>query len=687
MAGTQLTCPHCQSTLSFGGTVSAGTTVECLICMRPFAAANPVTVSSNAPATPPKPAAATPDAKAAMAILSGAAPAKEASATAEKASPAPPPKSKPTVLRAEQAGTHPIVIVLCVVLVAVLAGGLGFTIWKINDSARGSVEDSKDKGQIASNPKDGPSKDEAGKPNADRPDVGKNEKVKPVEPPPPEKKPDEKPKKDDDADIKVGKGKQETKPKLERKDSGKSGGEEPKFEPIEITQPAPVPIPANVPGLTQQQINATIDKGVAYLRQSQGQDGSWTTANHAVGYAALGGLTLLECNVPANDPAVQRAAQYLRANAVNVGGTYETSCAILFLDRLGEARDRALIQGWALRLMSGQEACGGWNYGTNAPSGEAMYQLYKFLHANKQPQLLNPLSGAGKPNAAYAVSPGRPADDPFQQLSDAIAKKGIETRAVRLEYAKPFGAPFHLDWIDPGLRKIPVVENQSRMKKHVAMFRTDEADTDNSNTQFAILALWAARRHDVPTDYAILTAYRRFIVTQNEDGGWGYARKNINGSSEPMTCAGLLALAMGHGAAPEFSKFNPQNPKDSVVRPALQHAEIQRGLKLLSGVIKAPVPNPAVAKFDNPDLYLFWSIERVAMLYDLKQIDGKDWYAWGAQIVVRTQAPHGGWDGYTYPGSSTPINTCFALMFLRRTNLVQDLTQTLRLHSGIRDKN
>src|SRR5438552_19121604 len=40
MSSTQLTCPHCGSTLNFGVAVEPGAVVECLICMRTFSAAS-----------------------------------------------------------------------------------------------------------------------------------------------------------------------------------------------------------------------------------------------------------------------------------------------------------------------------------------------------------------------------------------------------------------------------------------------------------------------------------------------------------------------------------------------------------------------------------------------------------------------------------------------------------------------
>src|SRR5262245_57056343 len=48
------------------------------------------------------------------------------------------------------------------------------------------------------------------------------------------------------------------------------------------------------------------------------------------------------------------------------------------------------------------------------------------------------------------------------------------------------------------------------------------AFTDNSNTQFAILGLWIARKHNVKVEVALLLAEKRFRDTQDQTGGWGY---------------------------------------------------------------------------------------------------------------------------------------------------------------------
>src|SRR5205085_1133704 len=58
-------------------------------------------------------------------------------------------------------------------------------------------------------------------------------------------------------------------------------------------------------------------------------------------------------------------------------------------------------------------------------------------------------------------------------------------------------------------------------------------DTDNSNTQFATLALWVGRRQGVPVDVALGLVDRRFRGSQNvADGGWGYTLPG-GGDSDP----------------------------------------------------------------------------------------------------------------------------------------------------------
>jgi hypothetical protein len=68
-------------------------------------------------------------------------------------------------------------------------------------------------------------------------------------------------------------------------------------------------------------------------------------------------------------------------------------------------------------------------------------------------------------------------------------------------------------------------------------------------------------------------------------------------------------------------------------------------------------------------------MERIAVLYDVQQLDKKDWYLWGAEILLCHQKTDGSWEKGGYHGENPVISTCFALLFLKRANLTPDLSR------------
>src|SRR5262249_50354325 len=73
---------------------------------------------------------------------------------------------------------------------------------------------------------------------------------------------------------------------------------------------------------------------------------------------------LVECGVPKNDPSVKAAAEYVRKNGLTSTQVYALSLSILFLDRLDVASDTPLIESMVVRLLAGQSKVGNWSYGT-----------------------------------------------------------------------------------------------------------------------------------------------------------------------------------------------------------------------------------------------------------------------------------------------------------------------------------
>src|SRR5205085_4148027 len=74
------------------------------------------------------------------------------------------------------------------------------------------------------------------------------------------------------------------------------------------------------------------------------------------------------------------------------------------------------------------------------------------------------------------------------------------------------------------------------------------------------------------------------------------------------------------------------------------------------------------------EYYFLWSLERVAVVYGLRTLGNKDWFAIGAKYLLDQQSGNGAWRG----NLGETVDTCFALFFLRQANLATDLTATLK---------
>lgn len=378
----------------------------------------------------------------------------------------------------------------------------------------------------------------------------------------------------------------------------------------------------------EAKVVAATHKGVEHLKKLQAAEGHWdyivkkaaVTAKHRAGATALAGLTLLESGVPRNDPVIEKATKVLRDAVPTLKDTYDLALAILFFDKLSVAEDKQLIQTMSLRLVAGQDAGGGWTY------------FCPLLKTQESDELATILS----------------------RLSEA--KRGAGLTAARSTLASN----------TKRFRSLAVLEN---MKKGDDSAFNAASRGDNSNTQFALLALWTARRHGVPVDPSLALVSRRFRAIQKQDGSYPYQSSGPGKAS--MTCAGLLGLAVGFGIKDKGTA--PPPLKDDAVKKALVSLSKSIGTATVAGTKKK---GTAAAM---PALYYMWSVERVAVLYQLKEIEGKRWYHWGMDLLLANQKTDGHWGpGALDEDGTALVNTCFALLFLQRVNLAGDLTDKLK---------
>ena len=71
--------------------------------------------------------------------------------------------------------------------------------------------------------------------------------------------------------------------------------------------------------------------------------------------------------------------------------------------------------------------------------------------------------------------------------------------------------PVKAVFIPQRLRGLPVFFDPKR----ILLIENPEAKPDNSNTQFALLALWAAQRYDVPMERTLRLLVQRFQLSQH----------------------------------------------------------------------------------------------------------------------------------------------------------------------------
>jgi len=164
---------------------------------------------------------------------------------------------------------------------------------------------------------------------------------------------------------------------------------------------------------------------------------------------------------------------------------------------------------------------------------------------------------------------------------------------------------------------------------------------DNSNAQFAIVALWAAAtlaEFEVPrtTWQRVKDLYQRTQVS----GGWGY-RHGANRTAS-MTAAGLCAYVYADTALGGNANRTRRSTR------------VRQGLEALRRFGLA---------YHN--YYYVYALERVGNVLDLPL---KTWYVDGAKHLVKRQRSSGQWDGQ-YVDENGTFETSMALLFLTRATL------------------
>jgi hypothetical protein len=123
------------------------------------------------------------------------------------------------------------------------------------------------------------------------------------------------------------------------------------------------------------------------------------------------------------------------------------------------------------------------------------------------------------------------------------------------------------------------------------------------------------------------------------------------------TCAGLIGLAVGHGSDKKDKK---KLSSDVRVKKALDYLSKPIGSPLRTdgkGNTMANVRGKYFGADAVGDTYFLWSVERVAVIYNLAKIGGKDWYSW-ARVSSSPSRKATGAGRNTTPAFRTPASPC-----------------------------
>jgi hypothetical protein len=194
-----------------------------------------------------------------------------------------------------------------------------------------------------------------------------------------------------------------------------------------------------------------------------------------------------------------------------------------------------------------------------------------------------------------------------------------------------------------------------------------EQPGDNSNSQYALLALHAASEVGIPVKAEVwIRAREHWENTQRLDGSWAYMPHVRDGPTASMTCAGLSSLIISglkryEGQEILAADGEIRNCGKGGVNPA-----VQRGIDWLAQnfYVGQNWPRDQLWKY-----YYLYGLERAGRLAGVRFFGDRDWYREGAEHLVHVgqrDRLQGFWAGTQATEQRPVVATSFALLFLAK---------------------
>jgi hypothetical protein len=222
-------------------------------------------------------------------------------------------------------------------------------------------------------------------------------------------------------------------------------------------------------------------------------------------------------------------------------------------------------------------------------------------------------------------------------------------------------------------RDLPLIQENALWLSRVQIKQGERAGSwsygdamggDNSNSQFAVLALHEAERagaHVDPEVWRLAADYWKGC--QEPNGSWGYQPGFPSTGS--MTAAGIGAwvICSARVAAPS-ARIAGETAQCCM--PAVEDDVLKRAVDWMGRNFSVS-RNPGQGGAGMWHLYYLYGLERVGRLSARRFIGEHDWYREGAELLISRQDPFSHhWVGHHHAEDQPHIATSLALLFLSK---------------------
>ncbi|MDA1052436.1 MAG: DUF4159 domain-containing protein [Planctomycetota bacterium] len=321
---------------------------------------------------------------------------------------------------------------------------------------------------------------------------------------------------------------------------------------------------------------------------------------------------------------------------------------------LTDAQVRDSIERGKAFLKSEQKSDGSWleysryTGGVTALATMALLNSGEDVESPAVQKALDYLRSLGDPTSVYSAS--------LQVMALAAAEPAKDALIIRR----------NVQWLES-------VQLRGGFRRGAWSYGTDGSG-DNSNTQFALLALHEAERVGVEVKRETWEAALDYwLRTQRADGSWSYLELEptiVNIAPEPstgsMTCAGIGCVVI---CASKLHSGDARVIGNSVECCGTQSEDdaVERAMQWLSRHFSTS-RNPSAINLRRSHLYYYlYAVERVGRLTGRRFIGRHDWYREGATSLLDMHDDFRGlWSGAA-PAEDVPaVATSLALLFLSK---------------------